>query len=990
MTLHSSMKKNLHFARIAVPAWLSACLLAFLLPAVWSETAPAPAPAAGQPAADQDKEIRLLYDTARRLYRERKYYAARHSFSQIREVRPDYRCVPQYLAAIDRKLGGQTDDESAAPSASQLKAWYQEGVALFKKEQFAEARDRFRSVIEVDPGYSSAEDYLAKAETALSGPAQPEAAPGGETAGPGAPEGASDAAPERSEQQEKELSELLDGAYLLEKSGQPAQAKAMVEKALQIDPKNRRGLRQLARLEAEAAKAAVQKPMAGTASRKTGDRAAAARLEKRADELYRQGALEEARGLYEEILKNQPDNAIAQAMIRVIDRRRGGGDAAAGRIEARARRALLEKAQDAYRRGEHEAARDLLSALILDNPGDQEARDLLNRVELSTAKKEQKAQARDQKNKEHEEVKDEVRRIRELRDLIHLGKFEDVAQQSENLLKERPDWPEVQGIRELAYHAMETNREKRADIEGEISDRRALSKTEETSVIPEEPSPILRPQPGSQPSSPDLTAMEEKLQQKVSVNLVEADLSYVLDLLFRATGVNIVANPEMIGQKQITVHVEQIPLQDLLEYISRNYGILFSVNPSAVWVSTPEQPFLETQIRHLNKGLTDVAEAAESTTSDVEKLLERLPELIDWPQGSQYYVDRKKNVLFLRSTPEALAKANELVNAVDESPLQILIETRFIELEADQFKDLDVDFSLTSDFAVLRKRGGNKVQIDAGTGTELGGGVGDIRPSDDPAPNADPNSEGLDLTLSGVLTDPQFQLVIKALQDSKKAKTLAAPRILAMNNYTSEIEITQSLIYIENYEVDRADISGTTVGAVPGQQIPGTGELSSEPIIIPQFAEGEEIGFRLKVTPSVGLDHRQITLVLEPEITEQVDEITFNLIIPDFEGDAPITRPIISKRVFTTKVTVDDGSVLALAGLMRHRKGKRLTKIPVLGDIPYLRVLFRREGDFDIKTNLLIFVKATLLDGQGRRYIDAGSEASDAPDAAAPQPIGEE
>jgi type II secretory pathway component GspD/PulD (secretin) len=93
---------------------------------------------------------------------------------------------------------------------------------------------------------------------------------------------------------------------------------------------------------------------------------------------------------------------------------------------------------------------------------------------------------------------------------------------------------------------------------------------------------------------------------------------------------------------------------------------------------------------------------------------------------------------------------------------------------------------------------------------------------------------------------------------------------------------------------------------------------------------------------------------------------------PERQQDlAPIMRPIISTRKVTTKATIEDGSVLVCAGLMRQRRAQRTSKVPVLGDLPLLGILFRRDGSSDIRTNLMIFVKATILDGRGRRYSDA-------------------
>jgi type II secretory pathway component GspD/PulD (secretin) len=658
-------------------------------------------------------------------------------------------------------------------------------------------------------------------------------------------------------------------------------------------------------------------------------------------------------------------------MINVIDRRLQAETTppeTAQKVDRSSRNALLNRARSAAEKGDYAHARELLVDLLMENPDDREAKTLLSRLELADAKARSKEHEREIETADAAKTAEEEKQLKELRKLVADREFEKAAKKADKLLKERPHWPEVETIQTLALHTIEADKERWLDLKGDLLDHQALRELEEASIPPKDPGTIPRPEVVVHKTPLQLESIQQRLQQKVSVNLVEADLSYVLDLLFRATGINIVANPAMLQGQQITIHVEQMPLQELLSYISRNYNILFSATSSAVWVSTPDQPFLETQIRQLTKGLTDVQEQVESTSSDVEKLMERVPELIDWPAGSSYYLDRKRNVLFLRSTPEALSKVNELINEIDNDPLQILIETRFVELQADYFKDFDLDYWLTDKFAVVKEDGAAKIQIDANTGvrwSKLANPLGHLQ-------------DGLTGAVSGVLTNPQFEVAIKLLEESNKAKTLSAPRILALNNYTSEIEITKDLIYIEDYEVDRADISGSTVGGTGTTGAAGNSTLSSEPVIIPQFSTGEETGFLLRVTPSVGADHRLITLVLEPEISEEVERMSFNLVIPDYEGDAPIERPIVSRRKLTTKATVADGHVLVLAGLMTSQKSKRESKIPVLGNIPLIGRLFRSDSEVDSKTNLLIFVKATILDGEGRRYHDAGREGAEA------------
>jgi tetratricopeptide (TPR) repeat protein len=906
---------------------------------------PAKLEAEANPA--KDKELQILYDTAREFYSQNKFYGARSLFQSIKDVKPGYKNIAYYLTAIEREIETRKSGKTINNS-SKLRGWYREGVQLFKKEHFAESRERFLAIMELDPGYSDAEKYFDESNEGVeAGKSKPVVVVKVEPK-EGPPKVKTAVASSTKEQ----VGRLLDAAYALDSADKIAEAIPLVKQALELDPTNREAKRRLAELQD---KDAARGRIPGTNATA---KVSTSMLEREADGLYREGKLAEAKTVYLEVLSRDPANRLASAMVNVISRSMSGKTEE--KTEDSSRKALLTRASAAIRKEEYGYARDLLVHLILENPDDQEARKLLQRIDLSQAKEKSIERKRERQMADLARSTEESRQLSELRKLASLQEYDQIARKTEELLKVRPHWPEVETIQAMALHMVERDKERRLELQSKLSDHRALREVDEAGIPPEKPSPVARPELIVHKTKFDLDTIKEKLQQKVSVNLVEADLSYVLDLLFRATGVNIVANPETLADQQITIHVEQMPLRELLSFISRTYGILFSASDSAVWVTTPDQPFLETQIRHLGAGLTDVIEQTESSTSDVEKLLERLPELIEWPDGSTFYLDRKKNILFLRSTPEALEKANLLIDELDKPPLQVLIEAYFIELSSDDFRDIDVDWNLTSDFGVLAKNGANKVQVDAGTGTQF---TGLTRPDGR-------LQDGVSLTLSGILTDPQFQLVMTALQETNKAKTLSAPRVLAMNNYTAEIEVLQDLMYIENYEVDRADISGSTVGAVDPNVVGTTTGLTSEPIIIPQFADGDEIGFTLRVTPSVGEDHRNITLVLEPEVTEQVDVLTFNLVIPGFEGDAPIERPIISTRRMTTKATIEDGSILVLAGLMSSKLQKRFSKIPILGDLPFFGGLFRSESVGETRKNLLIFVKATLVDGYGRNYSD--------------------
>lgn len=537
------------------------------------------------------------------------------------------------------------------------------------------------------------------------------------------------------------------------------------------------------------------------------------------------------------------------------------------------------------------------------------------------------------------------------------------------------------------------------DLEHRLAFDRRMAEIEELSVPRDFAPPLPRPaidlsRATFRAASPEL---EEKLNQRVSVNLIEADLDYFLDLLFRSTGVNLIYNPEVVAGQTITVHIANYPLRQLLDYIAKNFGLMFTTTPDGVLITTPDQPILQSFIIPLNYGLVDVEEAPWAgaapaqggnvtpqpppTTSNIEKLIANLPQLCEWPQGSFTYLDRKMNLLYLRTTTDTYHEVVRLLDPVDQIPIQVLIKTLFIEINADEFESAGIQLELkndagSGDFKLLE---GKILQFGAEAFTET----------------ANTNAT---LRLAGVCDGGEFNVILDAIQRTTRARTLAAPNVICINNCTATISVTQSLIYIEDYEVDRSDISGVSYGnpyyfqQQQQQQQQYVPPLSSEPIITPVFAEDEYTGFTLDVNPSVGRDTRYISLTLNPRIREEIlPRKKFKIYLPTntptvvpTNGNGAATpsvtgfqeveveRPIIAEKTLTTKLTAADGSVVILGGLIQQKKTQVRNKVPWLGDLPLLGWLFSNTSYRDHKTNLLIFVQAEIITPTGARYADSG------------------
>jgi len=629
---------------------------------------------------------------------------------------------------------------------------------------------------------------------------------------------------------------------------------------------------------------------------------------------------------------------------------------------------LYMRAQKRYFEGDLAGARRLLSGIREGQPYYDMAQRLLKVVDadIEAARASARIEQEDRLDR-----KDRVEALYRKAEMAYNAKrYVDAVEIIEEAYRLDPRNPKVRELRADARVMKATEDMHINSAEQDIRIAEAMSAIEKVGTIPPELPRAPRPEPEEEEDDPAAKALEEKLNQKISVNLDDTPLDYLLNILFRATGVNIIADPNDLEGQTIKIHAEDIALKELLEYISKTKGVTFTRSGNAIWMQGGGQaesgPVMHWYKVPLTKGLVEVSSQDVSDTSDLEKMLEKVTgdKIIDWPDGSQYYLDRKTNVLLVKTTSEALQEFIDVVKAIDVTPVQVLIETKFIEVSNRDLDDLGIEWHTTSDIGIGRKNGANRLQIDAGMGVTL------------PAPvsyGSDFPDAGFDAILAGVMTEPQFQLTLHALRATGHTSTLAEPRLIALNNGSPEIEITRTEFYVTDYTIDRQNLAGYTVGT--GDESTTNSEYTT--IIKPEYEE-VEVGFKLKVTPSVGSDLKEITLYIEPEINEVVDTVPgmlYSTVQLVGEGNTPTTeKPIVSTRKLKAKLTVSDGYVVVLGGLVRQTKEEGEVKVPLLGDIPLLGALFRHRTEKNIKKNLLIFVSAKIITPEGRMYVGAGPE----------------
>jgi general secretion pathway protein D len=234
--------------------------------------------------------------------------------------------------------------------------------------------------------------------------------------------------------------------------------------------------------------------------------------------------------------------------------------------------------------------------------------------------------------------------------------------------------------------------------------------------------------------------------------------------------------------------------------------------------------------------------------------------------------------------------------------------------------------------------------------------------------------------LAGVFTNPQFQVVIRALNQKKGIDLLSAPKVTTKSGQRAIIEVVREFRYPKTYTPPQVPQIGTTTTA--GSQV--------VPVVVtpttPQDWETRNTGVTLEVEPVVGGDATTIDLNLVPQVVEFEGFINYGSPInavgvttvggangisvstPIILTQNVINQPVFSTRKVTTSVSVYDGQTVVLGGLMREDVQKVEDKTPIIGDIPLIGRAFRTNVDQHVKKNLVIFVTARVITPSGLAF----------------------
>jgi general secretion pathway protein D len=221
---------------------------------------------------------------------------------------------------------------------------------------------------------------------------------------------------------------------------------------------------------------------------------------------------------------------------------------------------------------------------------------------------------------------------------------------------------------------------------------------------------------------------------------------------------------------------------------------------------------------------------------------------------------------------------------------------------------------------------------------------------------------------------------------------VTAPSVTARSGQSAKIEVIREFIYPTEYEPPELPNSVGTQGGIsltPGGGS-GGGSFPVTPAT-PTAFETRPTGVTLEIEPTIGENDFLINLKFVPEITEFEGFINYGSPIQAPGTDAlgnpvvsiitenRIEMPVFSIRRVNSELSIYDGYTVAIGGLIREDVQNVEDKVPILGDIPFIGRLFQTKAENRIKSNLVIFVTAQIIDATGRPLRGADMGATPVP-----------
>ncbi|MGB6925505.1 type IV pilus secretin PilQ [Psychrobacter sp.] len=451
--------------------------------------------------------------------------------------------------------------------------------------------------------------------------------------------------------------------------------------------------------------------------------------------------------------------------------------------------------------------------------------------------------------------------------------------------------------------------------------------------------------------------LEERVYsgEPLSMEFQDVEVRSVLDILAQFTEMNIVASDSVAGN--ITLRLINVPWDQALDIILKSKNLGKRENGNVILVA-PSTELAEQEARELEAQQavqsyaplrTEYIRLSYAKAQDVLTLISQGSGATGNSSGlanrednntllsnrGTVTVDERTNTLIIKDVADSIENIHKLISKIDIPVRQVMIEARIVSATDSFSKEIGVRWGILSNGAANNRSllvgGSNQTladlkDFDIETTTVNGQTVS--YPSYD---ITSPDNLNVDLGVSnpagsiafGLLSmsDVMLDLELSALQADNRGEVISTPKILTADKQTAKVSSGTQIPYQE------ASASGATTTSF------------------------KEAALSLEATPNITPDGK---IGLQLVITNGTPTIINNQVA-------------ISEDSISTNVIIEDGQTVVLGGVFKNRTGNEVTKVPFLGDLPYIGRAFRKDVRSNTKEELLIFVTPKLInDGTSR------------------------
>ena len=295
-------------------------------------------------------------------------------------------------------------------------------------------------------------------------------------------------------------------------------------------------------------------------------------------------------------------------------------------------------------------------------------------------------------------------------------------------------------------------------------------------------------------------------------------------------------------------------------------------------------------------------------------------------KNAMVWADPQNNALVITAPPKIMRAIMSIVDKLDIRRRQVLVEALIVEVNETKTAELGVNWAEFSKGNGTVPAASFVSPVGGSSIVDLAGNVAAINANSANATLPTGTTLAVGRLAAGGLN---FAAMIRAIRNDADTNVIATPSTMTMDNQEAEIKVAQEVPFITG--------SFTNTGATNGATNPF------------QTVQRQEVGTILKVTPTIAAEGNSVVMKISIESSN---------VAPSSVSKVDITT---NKRTITTNVLIEDGGIVVLGGLIEKDSSKAEQRVPYLGSIPLIGLLFKTRQGGATKNNLMMFIRPKIL-----------------------------